>query len=87
DTNSSALDTDSRYSLYIKNDTLITEQSASINVQSNGSISSGVYIDNQSSDDSTIRVDLSGILSSSLSGAPALSIFSSAGNDSTIILN
>ncbi|PSH14183.1 autotransporter outer membrane beta-barrel domain-containing protein, partial [Yersinia pseudotuberculosis] len=87
DTNSSALDTAGAYSLSIENDTLMTGQSTSINVQTNGSIGSGVYINNQSSDDSTIRVDLSGILSSGLSGTPALSIFSSADKDSTIILN
>ncbi|AHK18507.1 autotransporter [Yersinia similis] len=87
DTNSSALDTAGAYSLSIQNDTSMIGQSTSTNVQANGSIGSGVYIDNQSSDDSTIQVDLSGMLSSGLNGTPALAIYSLADNDSTITLN
>ncbi|BFI60951.1 autotransporter adhesin YapV [Yersinia pseudotuberculosis] len=87
DTNSSALDTAGAYSLFIQNDTSMIGQSTSTNVQANGSIGSGVYINNQSSDDSTIRVDLSGMLSSGLNGTPALAIYSLADNDSTITLN
>ncbi|WP_054877578.1 autotransporter outer membrane beta-barrel domain-containing protein [Yersinia wautersii] len=87
DTNSSALDTAGAYSLSIQNDTSMIGQSTSTNVQANGSIGSGVYINNQSSDDSTIRVDLSGMLSSGLNGTPALAIYSLADNDSTITLN
>ncbi len=62
-------------------------QSTSTNVQANGSIGSGIYISSQSRDNSTIQVDLSGMLSSGLNGTPALSIDSLADNDSTIILN
>ncbi|WP_032484467.1 hypothetical protein, partial [Yersinia pestis] len=86
-TNSSALDTAGAYSLSIQNDTSMIGQSTSTNVQANGSIGSGIYISSQSRDNSTIQVDLSGMLSSGLNGTPALSIDSLADNDSTIILN
>ncbi|MBF2011294.1 autotransporter adhesin YapJ, partial [Yersinia pestis] len=87
DTNSSALDTTGADSLYIQNDTHTTGQSSSINVQTNGSMGSGINISNHSGADSTVQVDVSGTLFGDLNGSPALLIYSSAENNSTILMN
>lgn len=87
DTHSSVLDSASAYSLYIENDTYATGQSTSINVQTNGSMSNGINIYNQSAADSTIQVDASGMLSGDLNGTTALYISSFAEGDSTVSVN
>ncbi|WP_049601853.1 beta strand repeat-containing protein, partial [Yersinia similis] len=87
DTNRSALDTTGTDSLYIQNDTSMTGQSTSINIQSNSSIGNGININNRSGADATIQIDLSGTLSGNLNGSAALSIHSSAEGNSAFTLN
>ncbi|WP_428829305.1 beta strand repeat-containing protein, partial [Budvicia aquatica] len=87
DINASTLNAEGAYSLKTLNDTLATGLSAATVIKTNGTINNGIWVDNQSGADSTILVNISGVLSGGEDGNAAIYLNAFAEGDSSITLN
>ncbi|WP_029096171.1 hypothetical protein, partial [Budvicia aquatica] len=87
DIHASTLNAEGAYSLKTLNDTSATGLSTTTLIKTNGTINNGIWVDNQSGADSTILVNISGVLSGGENGNPAVYLNASVVGDSTITLN